>query len=211
MNDKNNKKQQLIDYKFIMEKTANILLAAWFGFFAYRFYVDFYFNNDFSSLLFLIKESLLVFFFLFRKQSVSFSLSPIDWALAFIGTFLGLAVEPIEGENLFVTFIQSVATIWIIVSYFSLGKSISLVPADRGIKTKGTYQYIRHPLYSAYIISFSCILINNISYYNILVISGLAIALIGRMYREEKFLMNSNPDYQKYMQQTPYRLIPKVF
>jgi protein-S-isoprenylcysteine O-methyltransferase Ste14 len=41
----------------------------------------------------------------------------------------------------------------IIHARLSLGLSIGLVPADRGIVTRGVYRFVRHPIYTGLLIA----------------------------------------------------------
>jgi protein-S-isoprenylcysteine O-methyltransferase Ste14 len=98
---------------------------------------------------------------------------------------------------------------------FSLNLSFGVVPANRGVKSGGLYKIVRHPIYSGYLLSFTCFVIQNISDFESLIrnVSILVISLVALIFRikyEEAFL-SKDAEYRKLMETTPYRLIPKVW
>jgi protein-S-isoprenylcysteine O-methyltransferase Ste14 len=197
--------------RLLFQLMCNVALAWIYGHFAIKFYHDFMDHGKISSAIFMLQETLLVFMFLTRTPAVDFSTSPQDWIWAILGTYPSMLVVPDGEEMLAFTVIQFIAMLWVTWGYFSLGRSISIVPAHRTLKRGGTYRIIRHPLYAGYILSLACVLINNPSLFNAGLIALTYVSLFARVLREEKFLLANNPDYLAYTQQTKYRLIPFVF
>jgi protein-S-isoprenylcysteine O-methyltransferase Ste14 len=195
----------------LFEWLCNLALAYIYARFALKFFEDFQENQKISSALLVVQETVLIFMFLTRKQSVDFSVSPIDWICGILGTYAIMLVQPTGNESAIATGIQMLTMVWSIVGYFSLGRSISIVPAHRELKEGGLYRIVRHPLYAGYLVSFICILANNLSVYNAVIVCVAVLTTIARVLREEKFLLSSNPDYAAYTQQTKYRLFPYVF
>jgi protein-S-isoprenylcysteine O-methyltransferase Ste14 len=109
-----------------------------------------------------------------------------------------------------------------IIALLSLSRSFGLLPAYRGIKSSGLYSVVRHPLYTAYVISFIGYLINNPSVANAAVIAfGTAflvmrihceesLLLVMRIHCEESLLLEYD-DYSRYASRTRWRLIPAVW
>jgi protein-S-isoprenylcysteine O-methyltransferase Ste14 len=98
-----------------------------------------------------------------------------------------------------------------IIALLSLSRSFGLLPAYRGIKSSGLYSVVRHPLYTAYVISFIGYLINNPSVANAAVIAfGTAFLLVMRIHCEESLLLEYD-DYSRYASRTRWRLIPAVW
>ena len=97
-----------------------------------------------------------------------------------------------------------------IIALLYLSRSFGLLPAYRGIKSSGLYSLVRHPLYSAYVISFIGYWINNQSLANAAVIVCGTAFLVMRIYCEEALLLKYD-DYSRYANRTRWRLIPAVW
>jgi protein-S-isoprenylcysteine O-methyltransferase Ste14 len=97
-----------------------------------------------------------------------------------------------------------------IIALLSLSRSFGLLPAYRGIKSSGLYSVVRHPLYTAYVISFIGYLINNPSVANAAVIAFGTAFLVMRIHCEEALLLEYD-DYSHYASRTRWRLIPAVW
>ena len=95
-------------------------------------------------------------------------------------------------------------------SLVSLNTSFGILPADRGIKTDGMYQFVRHPIYSSYILFFLGYYINNPTLHNAIVICIATIFGYVRILFEERYLQN-NTAYVAYMKKVKFRLIPYIF
>ncbi|OSX73042.1 hypothetical protein BU14_0382s0003 [Porphyra umbilicalis] len=94
-------------------------------------------------------------------------------------------------------------------------KQISLWPApvpDGTLKTKGIYGVIRHPLYSGLLLSSLGYASATSSAERFALTFALAYVLRKKIDVEEKFLVESYGDeYEDYMEDVPYKIIPKVF
>ena len=145
------------------------------------------------------------------------------WTIVIVANFLSYMVSrwisaPIaESQNIsyigLALIIIGVAFRFTIVS--SLGKFFTVnvaISQDHQLKTDGFYKYIRHPSYSASLLSFAGygISLNNwISL--ILVVSSVATAFLIRIRIEEKTLIDHfGGEYLEYMKRTK-KLVPFVF
>ena len=68
------------------------------------------------------------------------------------------------------------------MALLSLNRSIGLLPAYRGVQSGRLYSWVRHPLYTAYMITFLGYLINNQSFYNAAVVLAGTAFLVMRIY-----------------------------
>jgi protein-S-isoprenylcysteine O-methyltransferase Ste14 len=92
----------------------------------------------------------------------------------------------------------------------SLNRSFGLLPAHRGVKSDGLYRWVRHPLYSAYLIAHVGYLVSNLSWANVLVVViGTAFQVV-RILQEEQLLLQY-PDYARYSATTRWRLVPAIW
>jgi len=96
-----------------------------------------------------------------------------------------------------------------IIAILSLGDSFGVVPANRGIKTKGLYALVRHPMYACYIYFDLLLITVRFCYSNLLVFGAFFAATYPRAIYEEA-LLRQDPVYQEYARQTPYMLIPGI-
>ncbi len=195
----------------LWELGVNLALIAVFGFFAYRFAMDFLLTRRPSSLLYLAVQTIVAVFFLTRRQATSVSLDPFAWAAALTGTWLPLLLRPVAAEEVLVgQVLQTTGLVIQILGITSLARSFGIVPANRGIKTGGLYRFVRHPIYSAYLLSNAGFLINQYSLYNALALVVWLFFKVLRIRYEEE-LLALDPDYAAYMKKTRWRLVPLLY
>jgi protein-S-isoprenylcysteine O-methyltransferase Ste14 len=92
----------------------------------------------------------------------------------------------------------------------SLGRSMGLVAANRGIRRSGPYQFLRHPMYAGYMLTHLAFWLFNPTEWNLLIYSTAATIQVLRLLAEERFLRRSD-EYRAYMENVRFRLIPGVF
>jgi len=135
-----------------------------------------------------------------------------DWALALAGTYLVLLVtkggEPITSMG--GLFLILTGLIIHVGAKLSLRRSFGLVAADRGVKSRGLYSFVRHPMYAGYILSHVGFLLVAPSLWNLIIYLAAWSLFIARMFAEER-VISENPEYQVYKEQVPYRVLAGVF
>jgi len=202
---------------------SNAVVASLWGYYAVQSYLQLppaLFTN--SSGIFLltlfIRNSSLTLMFLIRRPAHYSSTALWEWLIALYGTFIGY-LYVFQGPNPFLPlpFIMTASVLKLFISVlmigaiFSLGRSFGIVPADRGIKTGGLYRFVRHPIYSLYLISDLLDMIGGkFVWMNAVVFVSFILATYLRTVYEER-LLSLNPEYKKYMKKTPYRLFPGIF
>jgi protein-S-isoprenylcysteine O-methyltransferase Ste14 len=105
---------------------------------------------------------------------------------------------------------QALGLAVMIASLMALNRSIGVVAANRGIKTRGPYAWIRHPLYAGEILFDVSFLLSNWSPWNGALIFALILAQMVRSVQEESLLLRDER-YTRYRAAVPYRLVPWVF
>ena len=191
---------------------TNLILAGLFANSIYLFYNDYDVNHRFSSLLMMIQVCCITLFFLIRVAPSKISMKPMDWAMAILGTLLPMIIAPV-GANDEVAFLMLAQFFGIfvgIVAVISLNTSFAIVPALREIKTGGLYTLVRHPIYFSYFLTFTCVVLQNFSFRNVVVLLALYATDIYRIMAEEKVL-SKDPSYELYKMRVRYRLIPFVW
>ena len=98
----------------------------------------------------------------------------------------------------------------VIVGKMALGRSFGVVPANRGIVVRGPYSFVRHPIYTGYLITHLGFVAANPTTWNITLILVGDAALVVRALMEERVL-SKDVEYQGYCQRVGWHLMPGVF
>ena len=125
--------------------------------------------------IFLFEELWVVVAYLVRRPARVVSQRPLDWLLAFGGTFGGVLLRPagahphwgvVAGFDL-----QLIGLVLCVASFAALGRSFGFAAADRGLKQRGPYSVIRHPIYASYFLLLIGYLLQSLSWQNALVVA----------------------------------------
>jgi protein-S-isoprenylcysteine O-methyltransferase Ste14 len=139
---------------------------------------------------------------------------PVDWALAFGGTFGGVLLRPVvahapHGLGLGLA-AQFVGLAICLVSFLSLGRSFGFAAADRGLVRRGPYAVVRHPIYASYLVLQAGYLLQSTSLRNGLVMLFVTSCNVGRVLAEERVLAAST-EYDAYRARVRWRLLPGLW
>ena len=191
---------------------TNFLLATFFLLFAIANGKSFLENPRLSVLLIVITEIIVAVFLVIRRDPDETEHSWQTWTTTTIGTLAPFLLRPIDatGDMLLGQVLQVAAFSMQIVALLYLNRSIGLLPAHRGVKSSGLYSWVRHPLYTAYVITYLGYWINNQSLANAVVAVAGTAFLILRIHYEEALLFKY-ADYTRYAERIRWRLIPAVW
>ena len=106
--------------------------------------------------------------------------------------------------------IQLVGLAMATVAMGSLRRSFGLAPANRGVKTAGMYRYVRHPLYAAYLVTFTGYVLAYPAPRNLVVFACAVAGQVLRMQLEERLLLRDQ-QYVDYAARTRFRIVPGVY
>lgn len=189
--------------------TAAMVLA--FGFMAYAAFRKFLDTGSINTLGVVVVNAIFVTMFVTRRDATTVSSSPTLWLIAFAGTFLPLLMRPASLSLSLNTgnTIQFVGTCCVVASILSLRRSFGIVPANRGVRTQGLYNIVRHPLYASELITFGGFAIANPSVWNICIWLTDCGLQFTRACAEER-LLSTDPDYMQYRSRVRWRMIPRV-
>jgi protein-S-isoprenylcysteine O-methyltransferase Ste14 len=175
---------------------------------------DFIRTGRITGLLFLVSECLVVVLTVVRRpaQLVDRSmLAALVTAISLVGPPLLL---PSGAVGLVPDFVTATASVFglalVVVGKLTLGRSFGLVPANRGVVVRGPYALVRHPIYSAYLITHLAFLIAYPRWWNVIVVATADTALIIRALLEERVL-GGDVKYRAYCQRVGWHLVPGVF
>ena len=191
---------------------GNLLLAVLWATFALVHVRSFLALGRASALLMVGKESLDAFFYLTRPEARSVSRSPYAWIAGIGGTFAPMLLRPTQApvDSPLGQAVLCLGLALQAAGMLSLRRSISIVPAHRGIKTGGLYRVVRHPLYLAYSISQLGYLLCNPTARNAGLVTVAFLFQVLRIFNEERFL-GGDPEYVSFARRTRWALIPGVF
>lgn len=197
--------------RFGREMTINFLLSGLFLYFAMQHVFTLMDGFRLSVLLYLIKVSTDVFFYLIRRIPKDVSISLYDWAIAIAGTFCVMFFQTTAGaDSVFGQGLQFAGMGLQIFAMLSLNRSIGIVAANRGVQTNGLYRFVRHPLYFSYVIAFGGFVVSHPSAFNICVYVSAFSLWVLRLLAEERFLLKDEA-YQEYSEKVRSRILPFVF
>ena len=159
-------------------------------------------------------ELLVATLFVARRSAWLVSKAPLAWAAAAVGTFGMLAARPayapVAGLEPLYLGLQIVGAVFAGVALLSLGRSFGLVAANRGIRTGGQYRFVRHPVYSGYVVTWIGYLLENPSLRNACVLVVVMAFQAVRIVEEERTL-GTDPVYQAYCRRVRSRVVPHLF
>ena len=189
-----------------------VVVLALYGWLVWRLYPKNPSSLTQYPVLLLLSEGLVVVFLLIRRQTEQISANFRDWLVAFGATFAVMLVdkggEPVSAVA--ATLLMLLGFILHVGAKLSLRRSFGLVAADRGIKRRGFYALVRHPMYAGYMLTHLGFLLMAPSLWNLAVYCVAWPLLIARIFAEERVLA-ANPEYRDYAARARYRLVPGVF
>src|SRR6516165_7137408 len=171
-------------------------------------------SKNLDAALLVISDSLGVSLILTRRLATIVSRHPLDWALSLIAVNAPLLAAPAAASTFMPSQIPTTLMLAGMIIQISakvvLSRSYGLVPANRGIKTKGPYRLIRHPMYAGYTLTHIGFLLGFPSLQNSILYLTTFLIEVARLMREERILSN-DPVYREYATRVRYRLLPGVF
>jgi protein-S-isoprenylcysteine O-methyltransferase Ste14 len=154
-----------------------------------------------------------VLFIVFRRRSDNVSDRPFDWLIGLVGTAAPMLVapggNPIINPNIGVALLLT-GLILATASKLALNRSFGVVAANRGVVRWGPYRFVRHPIYTGYVITYIGFLLNNPTGWNLAVYLCCFAFLYLRIAAEERVL-KLDPIYAAFMQRVPYRMAPGIY
>jgi protein-S-isoprenylcysteine O-methyltransferase Ste14 len=171
-------------------------------------------SKNLDAALLVISESLSVLLILTRRLAKTVSKYPLDWALSLMAVNAPLLAAPAAASALvpsqIATTLMFAGMVIQISGKAALWRSYGLIPANRGVKTRGPYRFVRHPIYAGYTLTHIGFLLGFPSLQNSFLYLTTFLIEIARLFREE-LILNQDPLYRKYAARVHYRLLPGAF
>jgi protein-S-isoprenylcysteine O-methyltransferase Ste14 len=160
----------------------------------------------------IVLEAIMVVLFLTRRPVRDLSSKPGDWVLGIAGTLLPLLMRPSALGPLVLVGrpLQMVGAALAVLGASFLGRSLGLVAANRGVRTRGPYRWVRHPMYVSYLITNIGYCLSYPTVGNVAIGMLTAAAFVARALAEER-LLESDPLYKAYLRRVHWRFVPYVY
>jgi protein-S-isoprenylcysteine O-methyltransferase Ste14 len=193
---------------------ARATVVTLLGFLSINLFADFMRTGHMTGLLLLVSESMVVVFTIARRRA-----SLVDRSMeSAVMTMMSVAGPPLlratEAPGLLpdslTALMATVGLSLVIAAKFTLGRSFGIVPANRGVVVSGPYMFVRHPIYTGYLITHLGFLIAHPTPWNVMIAITADAALIVRALIEERVL-RADADYQSYCRRVGWHLVPGVF
>jgi protein-S-isoprenylcysteine O-methyltransferase Ste14 len=198
----------------IRDFAVRLALGALFTMMTANLLGDFLSTGRVTGLLLVVSESLVVILTIMRRPAALVDRS----AAAGVVTLMSLAGPPLLRAAHMTAAVPDIVTacisagglILVITGKITLGRSFGLVPANRGVVVGGPYVFVRHPIYTGYLIAHVAFLLANPTPLNAIIIGLSDSALIIRALMEERVLVR-DVVYQAYCRRVGWHLVPGVF
>jgi len=105
------------------------------------------------------------------------------------------------------TVLNLVGLTWSLIAVVNLRKSFGVFVQVRAIVSHGLYRYVRHPIYSGYLLSFTGLFLLTPRLQHLALCALLAAVTIARAVVEERKMVEHVPAYREYRATTPF-LVP---
>jgi protein-S-isoprenylcysteine O-methyltransferase Ste14 len=193
---------------------ARVVVGSLFTMLSINLLADFSRTGRVTGLLLLVSESLVVVLTIARRrtQIVDRSASAaIMTALSLVGPALLRANDSTAlVPDAITAMLAGVGLFIVVIGKITLGRSFGVAPANRGVVVRGPYTFVRHPIYTGYLITHLMFLVAHPTPWNASVILVSDVALILRALREERIL-SGDVAYQSYCRRVGWHLVPGVF
>jgi protein-S-isoprenylcysteine O-methyltransferase Ste14 len=193
---------------------VRLAIGALFAMMSANLLGDFLSTGRVTGLLLVVSESLVVILTIMRRPAALVDRS----AAAGVVTLMSLAGPPLLRAAHVTAAVPDIVTaclsasglILVITGKITLGRSFGLVPANRGVVVGGPYLFVRHPIYTGYLIAHVAFLLANPTPLNAIIIGLSDSALIIRALMEERVLVR-DVVYQAYCRRVGWHLVPGLF
>jgi len=184
---------------------------------AYGLYYRYtHFHHGLPLFASVLNTVVLIVTMLIRRAPKRVTPNPWYWLLAFVASYwLVFIIFFLQRGNALVPnwITNSLAILGLVVMLWariSLGRNIGLVPAQRELVHSGAYAFMRHPVYTAFLLTGTAFVLRAYSPLNVLLMGlGVFWFIPIKSLVEENFL-RADPQYAAYMQKVRARWIPFV-
>jgi protein-S-isoprenylcysteine O-methyltransferase Ste14 len=131
-------------------------------------------------------------------------------AVSVVGVYLYRAEHSAWSSPRVGAVLAAMGSLIALLAMLSLGRSFGVLPACRGVKSGGLFQWVRHPLYAGYLVLDAGFLATFPSLWNACWFVALAALLLCRIRCEEALLLQTTA-YRSYARRVRSRLLPGLY
>jgi protein-S-isoprenylcysteine O-methyltransferase Ste14 len=198
----------------VTDLMSRAMIVVLFTIFSMNLFGDYMRTSHVTSLLVLAGEALVVILTVVRRKAQLVDRS----VAAAVVTTLSVAGPPMLRVSDVSPLLADAATaivcalglVLVVVGKMALGRSFGLVPANRGVVVRGPYMFVRHPIYTGYLITHVAFFAANPTPRNAGIILLADTLLVLRALMEERVL-SADAEYQGYCRRVGWHLVPGVF
>jgi protein-S-isoprenylcysteine O-methyltransferase Ste14 len=198
----------------VRDFAARFAIGTLFALMSVNLLADFLNTGRITGLLLVVSEALVVVLTITRRPAALVDRS----AAAGVVTVMSLAGPPLLRAahtapvvpDLVTAMLSACGLMLVIIGKLTLGRSFGIAPANRGVVIGGPYTFVRHPIYTGYMIAHLAFLIANPTPLNAVVVGLADGALIIRALIEERVLVR-DVEYQAYCRRVGWHLVPGLF
>jgi protein-S-isoprenylcysteine O-methyltransferase Ste14 len=184
----------------------NLLPATVWSFLFYMQVVRFDFPPALPNLLIGVINAICVVLFVFRADPKRTGTAG-EMAVALSGTFITSFVPEATHVTVFATAVQIVGLVAWAAALLALGRSLGIAPADRGLKSRGPYSIVRHPVYASELVFWIGFALSSPTALTALVLGTWWVLQVIRLLHEERLIEG----YDAYKQRVRWRVLPGVW
>jgi len=199
----------------VRDRVARASIGALFTLLSINLFADFVRTGHITGLLLLVGESLVVVLTILRRPAITVDRSAIAAVITTVSLAGPVLLRAAEGQTPLASdqvtaIVSGIGLVLVVMGKMALGRSFGVVPANRGVVVRGPYSFVRHPIYTGYLITHASFLVAHPAPWNLSVILIADVALIVRALMEERVL-SGDAAYQQYCRRVGWHLVPGVF
>jgi protein-S-isoprenylcysteine O-methyltransferase Ste14 len=201
-------------YKSLREFLARATICALFTLLSANILIGFVKTGRVTGLLLLASEFLVVALTFARRPAALVDRSAGATIVTLVSTVGPLLLRASDETGVLpdgaTAGLTALGLIVVVVGKMTLGRSFGLVPANRGVVIAGPYAFVRHPIYTGYLVTHVAFLLAHPRAWNIALVVIADTALIVRALVEERVL-DHDAGYRAYCQRVGWHFVPGLF